>query len=114
MKEKCPKCKSKMNLIKTKVDLPRGSFDLEGYKCPKCGEEIFTHEQAVRGEKISMAKGIWGPGLWLERKVTTIGGSPAIVIPKDIAKQLKMNKGKNVKIGLLDDEIIIKPERQAK
>ena len=33
-----------------KLDMPRGFVMVEGYKCPKCGEEIFTHEQALKGE----------------------------------------------------------------
>lgn len=92
-----------------KIELPRGSIEMQGFECPKCGEEIFTHDQAVEGEKLAMPKGIWGPTLWPERKITTIGNSPAIVVPKDIAKQLKLKKGEEIRIGVLEDEIIIKP-----
>lgn len=94
-----------------KLDLPRGSVEIEGYKCTKCGDKIFTHEQTELGEKTTMAKGLWGPNLWLERKVTTIGNVPAIIIPKDIAMHLHIKSGKKIKIGMMDDEIIIRPER---
>ena len=109
MNEICPNCKTKTKKKPIKIDLPRGSIEVQGFECPKCGEEIFTHDQAVEGEKLAMSKGLWGPTLWLERKVTTIGDSVAIVIPKDIAKHLKLKKGDAIKIGTLEDEIIIKP-----
>jgi len=109
MKQNCPKCNSRMEKTDIKLKLARGSFILEGYKCSRCKEGIFTSEQAKQGEKEAMEKGLWG-SLWLERKVTTIGNLPAIVIPKDIANQLKIMKGKKVKIGVLDKEIIIKPK----
>lgn len=67
MKEICPNCKVSMKKKAIKIDLPRGSIKLPGFKCSKCGEEIFTHDQAVEGEKLAMSKGIWDPTLWLER-----------------------------------------------
>lgn len=97
-----------------KLDLPRGSVSVEGYECPKCGEEVFTHEQALKGEEIAMEKGVWGKGLWLERKVTTVGNSPAIVIPSDIVRHLQIKKGEDVEIGLINDEIVIKPAKVRK
>lgn len=109
VKEICTNCKSKMKKKTVKLDLPRGSVTVEGYECPKCGEEIFTHEQALKGEELAMEKDVWGKGFWLERKVTTVGNSPAIVIPKDIARHLRIKKGKEVKIALVEDEIVIKP-----
>jgi AbrB family looped-hinge helix DNA binding protein len=109
--ERCIRCKGKMKKAMIKIDLPRGSAEIEGYKCTKCGDVIFTHEQAEMGENITMAKGIWGPNLWLERKVTSIGNVPAVVIPKDIAAHLHIKSGNKIKIGIMDDEIIIKPER---
>lgn len=107
--EVCANCKSKMKKKMIRLDLPRGSVMVEGYKCPKCREEIFTHEQALKGEQLAMEKGVWGKGLWLERKVTTVGNSPAVVIPKDIARHLQIKKGKEIKIGIVEDEIVIKP-----
>ncbi len=92
----------------TRLDLPRGFVMVEGYECTNCGEEIFTHEQAMKGEETSMKKDVWGKGLWLERKVTTIGNSPAVVIPKDIARHLRIKKGKEIRIALIKDEIVIK------
>ena len=38
------------------LKLARGSFVLEGYKCPKCKEEIFTSEQAKKGERDAIEK----------------------------------------------------------
>jgi len=109
MKQNCPKCNSKMEKTDIKLKLARGSFVLEGYKCPKCKEEIFTSEQAKKGERDAIEKSLWG-NLWLERKITTIGNLPAVVIPKDIANQLNIIKGKRVKIGISNKEIIIKPK----
>ena len=106
--EVCANCKTKMKSKMIKLDLPRGSVMVEGYECPKCGEEIFTHDQALKGEQQAMEKDVWGSGLWLERKVTTVGNSPAVVIPKDIARQLRIKKGNDIKIALVKDEIIIK------
>jgi len=105
----CPKCKINMKKMDIKVKLNRGSFVLEGYRCPKCKEEVFTSEQAKKGEKEAIKKGLWG-SLWLERKVTTIGNLPAVVIPKDIANQLKIERGRKVKIRILGKEMIIKPK----
>lgn len=108
--EICANCKVKMNKKLIKIDLPRGSIKVEGYVCPKCGEEIFTHEQALKGEKMAMEKELWGKGLWLQRKITTIGNSPAVVIPKDIARHLRIKKGKGIKIRVVNDEIVIKSD----
>ena len=114
IKEICTKCRSEMKKKTIKLDLPRGSVEVDGYKCPKCGEEVFTHEQALKGEQQAMEKDVWGSGLWLERKVTTVGNSPAVVIPKDIARHLNIKKGIDVEIGLIKDEIVIKPARLRK
>ena len=108
VEEICTKCKSTMKKKMIKLDLPRGMITVEGYECPKCGEEIFTHGQALKGEEIAMEKNVWGSSLWLERKVTTVGNSPAVVIPKDIARHLRIKKGKGIKIALVKDEIVIK------
>ena len=97
-----------------KLELPRGSVMVEGYECSECGEEIFTHEQALKGEELAMEKDIWGKGLWLERKVTTVGNSPAVVIPKDIARHLNIKKGNEVEIGIINNEIIIKTAKLRK
>ena len=114
MKEICSKCKIYMKKKTIKLNLPRGPIKVEGYECPKCGEEIFTHKQALKGEEIAMKKDVWGTGLWLKRKVTTIGNSPAIVIPKDIARHLKIKKGRGIKIGMTKNEIVIKTELKTK
>lgn len=106
--EVCANCKSRMKKKMIKLDLPRGSIMVQGYECPKCGEEIFTHEQTLKGEETAMEKDVWGKGLWLERKVTTVGNSPAVVIPRDIARHLHIKKGKEIKIGIIKDEIVIK------
>ena len=108
VEEICTKCKSIMKKKMIELGLPRGKVSVEGYECPKCGEEIFTHEQALKGEEVAMEKNAWGSSLWLERKVTTIGNSPAVVIPKDIARHLRIKKGKEIKIALVKDEIVIK------
>ncbi|HLC77276.1 MAG TPA: hypothetical protein VJH04_03675 [archaeon] len=50
VEEICTRCRSKMRKKMIKLDMPRGFVMVEGYKCPKCGEEIFTHEQALKGE----------------------------------------------------------------
>jgi len=113
-KECCPTCGHKMVIKKTKVELSRGTLEMESFKCQNCGEELFTSKQVEKGEELAMAHGIWGKGLWLERKVTTIGNSNAIVIPSDISKELRLAKGSHIKIGLLHNEIIIKPERLVK
>ena len=108
VEEICTKCKSTMKKKMIGLELPRGKFSVEGYECPKCGEEVFTHEQALKGEEVAMEKDVWGSGLWLQRKVTTVGNSPAVVIPKDIARHLHIKKGKEIKIGIIKDEIVIK------
>lgn len=106
---KCTKCGFEMKKKDVKIKLNRGSFILEGYKCSKCKDEMFTSKQAKKGEKEAIKKGLWG-SFWLERKVTTIGNLPAIVIPKDIANQLKIERGRKVKIRVLGKEVIIKPK----
>ena len=111
IKEKCVNCKINMRKKKIRIDLPRGSVKIEGYECPKCKEQNFTHKQALKGEDISISKNLWGSSLWLERKVTTVGNSPAVVIPRDIAKQLHIKKGTEIKIGLIGEEIVIREEK---
>jgi len=108
--EICIRCKTKMRKKIIRLDLPKGSVEMEGYECPKCGEEIFTHDQALKGEQQAIARRLWGSEMWLRRKVTTIGNSPAIVIPKDIVRHLHIRKGSGVKIRTINNEIIIKPE----
>ena len=68
----------------------------------------------MKGEETAMEKDVWGKGLWLERKVTTVGNSPAVVIPKDIARHLNIKKGNEIEIGIIKDEIVIKPSKLKK
>jgi hypothetical protein len=55
-----------MKKVKTLLELPEGNVEIEGYKCPNCGEEVFKHEALTDKNKLSLYESLWGPELWLE------------------------------------------------
>lgn len=53
----CDKCKEKLVLQKVKVSYLSGNFDVELFKCPKCGN-VFIEEEMALGKMLEVEKGL--------------------------------------------------------
>lgn len=93
---KCHKDGSEME--KSRVDYEQCGIvvrDVEAYKCPKCGEEVFTGDQVDRIQKRMMEL---LPQPRISRKITKVAKNPAVYLPKELLTAT------GLKIG---DEIVL-------
>ena len=83
---KCPYCKIEMK--KQKGIIEEDNFTFEGFKCPKCGEELLNMEQlsklATKYRKLKNSKKV---------KFAKWGNSLAIRIPKESIEKLGIREG---------------------
>lgn len=107
MKMKCPICK-KGNLKNGKIIEIMFGIDLGEFPaeiCSKCNES-FTDEKTTRAiEEVAKKKGIWGLGK--KTKITKTGNSLAIRIPKEIAKFLKLEEGKEAYVHPEENKLVV-------
>ncbi len=75
--------------------------NVEAYECPNCHEFVFTEKQIEEIEK--RAELIKVHRFSFERKITISGRSLVINIPEDIARHMKLTKGKKTRLTPLDD-----------
>lgn len=100
---KCFECLEKgekVELTKEKLTYtsPLGLvYIVDGLRCSKCGAEIFDAETSA---KISQVEKQLKSRLILKRKLTKVGESLVLRIPKDIAEQMNLKAGKEVGISL--------------
>ena len=73
--------------------------------CPNCGESFFDLEIAKKIQAKSKEKGLFG--LSKKVKVGKVGDSLMVRIPKEIAKFVKLQEGKEVSINPPKNKIII-------
>ena len=101
----CPICeKGKMVKKKTRYmydDLDLGEHD--ALVCNKCGETFFTEKSSLEIEKKAKKLGIWG--MEKKSKISYAGNSLIVRIPRNIAKFMRLRKGK---------DILIRPEGKKK
>lgn len=46
----------------------------------------------------------------LHRKVTQVGGSLAVIIPRDIAESMDLDAGDSVRLSLVGRQMVVEPE----
>jgi len=107
-KMKCYECGGEMvaDILKTKF--PKGSLPIRGYKCSSCGYELIPFEEAERVQHQAEVLGLFGEVNPLQRKITKCGNNLVIYIPKQIERQLGLEKGTPINVWLREDEICIK------
>lgn len=93
----CPICNGSLTMEKVPYkhdDIDLGDFEAE--VCSKCNEVYFTEKSSDEIDAIARKLGIWG----LERKskISYSGNSLVVRIPKDIARFMKISKGKEIRI----------------
>lgn len=77
------------------------------FKCPKCGDEIFSPEQVrfIR-KKIHL----FAPQIKVTRKISKAGKRPAIYLPERIVETMGLSSGDEVTIYLEGKKrIVIEP-----
>ncbi len=103
---KCPKCKKSYKKAKTMFE-SHGVIlkNVECFKCPKCGDEVFTPIQTAGIRKKIEA---FVTPLSLERKISTAAGKkPVIYIPEEILKKAGLKIGDIVSIGIEDTKKVV-------
>ena len=104
---KCPICE-KGNLKKGKIKENMFGIDLGEFPaeiCSKCNESFTDEKTTIAIEGVAKKKGIWGLGK--KTKITKTGNSLAVRIPKEIAKFLKLEEGKEAYIHPEKNKIVI-------
>ncbi len=104
---KCPVCEKgtlrKGKIKETMFGVYLGEFPAE--ICSNCNES-FTDEKTTKAiEEEAKKKGIWGLGK--KTKITKTGNSLAVRIPKEIAKFLNLEEGKEAYIHPETGKIVI-------
>jgi len=105
---KCPKCS--MPYKRAKCDYEQYGIVMRNvpcFKCPKCGDEIFSPEQVrfIR-EKIHL----FAPQIKVIRKISKAGKRPAIYLPERIVETMGLSSGDEVTIYLEGKKrIVIEP-----
>jgi len=91
---KCHKDGSEMK--RTKVDYEQFGIivrNIEAYKCPKCGEEVFTSDQVDHIQK-RMEELLPQPRI--SRKITRVAKNPAVYLPKELLTATGLKIGDEV------------------
>lgn len=99
MKIICRKCREVMKLIHLdRYEYLEGIplYEVPAYKCSKCGNEFFTEkmvdEMEVRSEEIRRHQ------FAFRRRLAVSGGGLVVRVPSDLANDLKLKEGQEVKI----------------
>ena len=92
------------------IRYPGGPLPLEGYRCPQCGEELFTGDQVLVGERRAAALGLYGPRRVSRRKLRQVGSSLSVTLDRGLLRELMPDAkpGDEVEIGLEGDKIVIR------
>lgn len=93
------------------VMYPRGSLPAEGYRCPVCGEELFTLTQLEASQRRARALGLFGPERVSRRKLRQVGTSLSVTLDKGLLRELMPDAkaGDEVEVGLEGGKIVIRP-----
>jgi len=95
---KCPRCKREYK--ETVCNYEQFGVIIQNtpcYRCPKCGDEVFSPEQVkVIREKISAL----APKIRVVRKISKAGRRPAVYLPEAIVESLELLPGDEIAIYL--------------
>lgn len=92
------------------VNYPGGTLPVEGFRCPVCGEELFTGDQVAESQRRAEELGLFGPRRVSRRKLRQVGSSLSVTLDRDILRELlpDAKAGDEVEIGLEGDKIVIR------
>ena len=92
------------------VTYPGGPLLVEGYRCPLCGEELFTGEQVELSQRRAEKLGLFGPRRVSRRKLRQVGSSLSVTLDRGILRELMPDAkaGDEVEVGLEGDKIVIR------
>ncbi|MBI5035974.1 hypothetical protein HZC09_01395 [Candidatus Micrarchaeota archaeon] len=93
--------KAKVDVVEVGVNL--GKFDAQ--VCTKCGEHYYSETVVNQIQKKEKEAGIWG--LEAKTEVSQYGNSLAIRVKKKLADFLKLKKGTQVEIKLVEPKKIL-------
>lgn len=105
MRSVCTKCKEEVKrTIIDRYEHEKGIVleKVEAFECPKCHEFVFTEKQIEEVER--RAELIKVHRFSFERKITISGRSLVINIPEDMARHMKLSKGKKAMLTPMDDK----------
>ncbi len=99
MKIKCRKCNEAMKHTRLdKYDYIEGTplYDVPAYQCPICKELFFTEDMVDVMEERSAE--IRRHEFGFKRRLTTSGGGLVVRVPPDLAEDLKLQEGQEVRL----------------
>jgi len=99
MKITCLKCNEVMKKTRLdKYEYVEGTplFDVPGYQCPRCGEFFFTEDivDTMEERTAEIRRHEFG----FKRRLTTSGGGLVVRVPPDLAQDLKLREGQQVRL----------------
>lgn len=107
---KCPICESgtlkKGKVKEAMFGVYLGEFAAE--ICTNCKESFTDSKTTTAIEQAAKRKGIWGLGR--KTKITRAGNSLAVRIPKDIARFLKLQEGREAYIHPDENKLVIEAD----
>lgn len=109
MEQKCL-CGANMRKVRTKLELFGGDItinDVEAFLCTKCGEELFTTDQAATAQE-KLYKMFPGFDTYsIRKKITKVGNSLTVPLSKELADYMGVKKGDDVRITLKNKHRLI-------
>ena len=100
----CKKCNEKMReAVLEEYEHEEGIplKEVSAYVCPNCHDFLFSEEQLELIEKRTRA--IKVHLFTLRRRLTISGRSLSLNIPEDVVKHLKLKKGQDISLRVIDD-----------
>lgn len=93
------------------LSYPGGVLPAEGFRCPVCGEEMFTGEQVETNQRRASALGFYGMERVSRRKLRQVGSSLSVTLDPAILRDLMPNAkaGDEVEVGREGKKIVIRP-----
>src|SRR5205823_648199 len=94
-----------------RVHFPKGALPVNGWKCPKCGEEVLTAEQAAHAQATGRRLGLFGPEHARIRKALKIGSSVGLTLDPEQARDLGIVPGARIEVGREGDHLTLRLAR---
>lgn len=92
------------------VQFPRGKIPVKGWRCPECGESVFSAQQADAAQRMARELGLFGPERASRRKLQRSGTSIVVTLDPALLEEALggASVGDEVEVGRLGDAIIIR------
>jgi len=111
----CHRHASPVRCLPAVVDLeyPGGTLPAEGYRCPRCGHELFDAEQVEQAQKRARELGLHGIERSSRRKLRQVGSSLSVTLDPELLRELfpHAKAGDEVEVGREGSRIVIRPVR---